>query len=362
VPSPDSVTLLIGNRAHSDWESYDIDSDLMTPADAWRVTLGMQPKTLPPFVQPGEPVQIKVGKDTILSGRIDEVSQSIGKSEHTLDISGRDGAAVLVDCSAPIFTARQIGLEDIIAKVVRPLGIGKIRIDAAATARREKVQVEPGESAWAMLQAAAEANGLWPWFDPDGTLVVGGPDYSSAPVATLTLRLDGKANNVESLSKTDSVAERHSEVTVLGQTWGTERADGQHNIRYTQKDSGVAWYRPRIELDHEADSIAIAKARARKLLSDERLSGLTLRARVMGHRTPSGILWTPGQRVSVKSEPHRIDGTFFLMGRRFTLSRTGGTLTELTLKEDGVWLLDAHPTTKKGTARTKAERDLEANG
>lgn len=362
MPSPDKVTLLIGNFAHSDWESYDIDSDLMTPADAWRVTLGMQPKTLPPFVSPGQPAQLQVGNDTILSGRIDEVSQTVGHGEHTLEISGRDGAAVLVDCSAPIFTARQIGLEGTIAKVVRPLGISNIRIDAAATLRREKIQVEPGETAWAALQAAAQANGLWPWFDPDGTLVVGGPDYSRAPVATLILRMDGKGNNVESLSKTESIAERHSEITVLGQTWGTEQADGQNAMQYTQKDSGVTWYRPRIEVDQETDSIAIAQSRARKLLSDERLSGLTLRARVAGHRTEDGVLWTPGQRVSVKSEPHRIDGVFFLMSRRFTLSRSGGTVTELFLKEDGVWTLDAHPSKKKGKARKQVDQQLEVLG
>jgi prophage tail gpP-like protein len=359
---PDTVTLLIGNRAHSDWESYEIDSDLMTPADAWRVSLGMPSRALPPFVAPGEPVQIKVGNDTILSGRIDEVGQALGKHDHTLDISGRDGAAVLVDCSAPIFTARQIGLEEIIAKVVRPLGLTKIRIDAAATSRREKIHVEPGESAWAVLQSAAEANGLWSWFEPDGTLVVGGPNYSKPPVATLTLRFDGKGNNVESLTLTQSIADRHSEITVLGQTWGTERADGQHAIKYTQKDTGVAWYRPRIELDHEADTIAIARARARKLLSDERLSGLTLQAVLKGHRTPDGQLWSPGQRVTVTSEPHRIDGIFFLMARRFSLSRTDGTLTHLTLKEDGVWNLDAHPTTKKGKARKKAAQELEVLG
>ena len=31
------------------------------------------------------------------------------------------------------------------------------------------------------------------------------------------------------------------------------------------------------------------------------------------------------------------------MGRKFTLSRNGGSVTELRFKEDGVWVLDAHP-------------------
>ena len=66
-------------------------------------------------------------------------------------------------------------------------------------------------------------------------------------------------------------------------------------------------------------------------------------ATVRGHRTDEGVLWTPGQRVFVKSEPHRLDGIYFLMARRFTGDKTVGQRTQLTLKEDRVWVLYAHP-------------------
>jgi len=55
------------------------------------------------------------------------------------------------------------------------------------------------------------------------------------------------------------------------------------------------------------------------------------------------MLWTPGQRIYVVSEPHGIAAIYFLMARKFTRSRNEGTRTTLTLKEDGAWLLDAHP-------------------
>ncbi len=47
--------------------------------------------------------------------------------------------------------------------------------------------MEPGDTAWDALVHVAEANGLWPWFDPDGTLVVGGPKYDAPEQATLIL-------------------------------------------------------------------------------------------------------------------------------------------------------------------------------
>jgi len=111
----------------------------------------------------------------------------------------------------------------------------------------------------------------------------------------------------------------------------------------------MTWYRPKIVTDSEADSVAVCQHRAHKLISDGRLKGFTLTAKVKGHRIIApgqpgdGLLWEPGQRMHVVSEPHNIDGVFFLMARKFTGSRQGGAETTLTLKEDGVWTLDAHP-------------------
>lgn len=354
MPSPhDQVALLIGGKAHSDWTSYDIDSNLLTPADGWQVSLGMPDGALPPVVKKGATVEVRVGDDRVLTGRIDEITHSVSKGEHTLAISGRDGAAVLVDCSAPIFVARQVTLAEIVAKVVRPLGITKTRIDAAATKTREKVNVEPGDTAWDVLMHAAEANGLWPWFTPDGTLVVGGPDYSTPPAATLILRRDGAANNVLSLRETISCQESHSDITVLGQAHGTEARRAQSGLKATAKDTGIDWYRPRIVVDHDADSLAVCEARARKAISDSRLRAYTLEATVQGQRAThtdrdgNAPLWAPGMRVHVISEPHGLDGIYFLMARRFVGGRDQGTVTHLTLKEDGVWTLDAHPHKRK---------------
>lgn len=347
------VQLLVAGKLHDDWESYEVDSDLMTPADAWRVTVGLRGNTLPADVFPGQEITLRVGGDVVLTGRIDDVEDSVDKRAHTLAISGRDGAAILVDCSAPIFTAQQVDLAAVVAKVVRPLGIGKIRIDAETIYTRDKINVEPGDTAWAALQNAAEANGLWPWFEPDGTLVVGGPNYTRPPVADLVMRTSGQGNNLLSLSRRRSIHPRYSKVTVLGQAHGTALQTGKHGVMQFAEDTGVSWYRPRIVVDHESDSNAIALARARKLISDGRVAGFALTARVKGHRINApgapgdGKLWQPGQRLRVLSEPHGIDGVYFLIARTFSGGRDAGATTSLKLIEDGAWVLDAHPHKRK---------------
>ncbi|GFK94417.1 hypothetical protein NNJEOMEG_02262 [Fundidesulfovibrio magnetotacticus] len=338
TPGEDRLTLRVGGGEHRDWTSYTIDSDLLTPADAWRVTLGIPVGDIPPGVRPWAPVEVLLGGDVLLTGRIDRVERELAKDTQSLTISGRDNAAVLVDCSAPVFTQREATLQEVVDLVARPLGVEKIRVETEG--RKEKVAVEPGERAWDLLAKACEANGCWAWCEPDGTLVVGGPDYTAAPVATLVVRLDGKGNNTLSLAVREDVSGRYSEVTVLGQTHGTEDKEGRHDIMHRETDPDVPGYRPLIIPEGECDNQEEAARRARKQLADSRLEGFEITARVRGHRVggASGEPWRPGQRVQVVSEPHGLDGVYFLMKRTFTGGRDSGKITELVLKEDGVWL------------------------
>lgn len=345
----ESVSLLVGGQVHDDWESYEVDSDLLIPADAWRVSFALRQQYLPASVKPGAPVEVLVGNDKVMVGRIDQVRHSVRKGTNQIQISGRDGAAVLLDCSSSIFSAQWVSLADVVVKLVATLGVKNYRIEAAATRIREKINVNPGESVWQVLTNVAEANGLWPWFEPDGTLVVGGPNYDKPAVATLIVRYSGKGNNTVSLDHAISIHGRYSQVTVLGQKRGTGVEQGRYNIKETAHDDGVTWYRPKIVTDYDVDSNASALDRARKLLADSRLKAFTLVATVAGHRIGAsgqpgaGLLWTPGQRVRVISEPHQIDDVFFLMGRRFSGGRSEGAQTQLILKEDRTWVLDAHP-------------------
>ncbi len=361
MPTPDNtVSLLIGGKTHSKWTSYSIDSDLLTPADAWEVRLVKPDGLMPDSVKSGAAVEVRVGKDTVLIGYIDSVRRRTSRSQKSLSITGRDLAAILRDCSAPIFTAKQVTLGEVVASIVRPLGITKIRIDAGAEPQTtwDKISVDPGDSAWDALVHAAEGEGLWPWFDPDGTLVIGGPDYNTPPVASLIMRNDGQGNNVESFDEDLSIAERYSDVTVLGQSHGKHSELGKNGLKATVKDTSVPVYRPLVRVDHDAPNLAAVEARARKIISDSALKAHTLRAEVKGHRTSNGVLWKPGQRVHVIWEEYGVDAIYFMMGRRFTGGSSAGARTTMTLKEDGVWILDAHPHSGRRHRHKKASGPL----
>jgi prophage tail gpP-like protein len=365
----ETVSLIVAGHIHSTWQRYQIDSDFLVPSDAFSVTLGLSDGVFPATLTRGAPVRVRIGDEVVLSGRLDALRRRVSRQDLSLTLSGRDGAAVLVDCASPVFTSRQLSLEQVIAQVVRPLGVTDIRLQAESSLRADKITVEPGERAWDTLSRAAAARGLWPWFTPDGTLVIGGPDYTTPPVATLVLNRDGRGNNVLDLTETVSVNGCFSELTVLGQghahgrpreeeddmplardaapdddviVWYTgTQEQGQHGLRATVRDPTVPYYRPQIVTEGDADNQQQVDWHAKKKMADARLSGYDLTAVVRGHRTADGVLWTPGQRIRVRSEPHGIDAIFFLTGRAFSGGRPDTTLTTLRLKEDGIWIPDA---------------------
>ncbi|EKS6643369.1 phage tail protein [Enterobacter hormaechei] len=341
--TPDErLTLSVGGVAHHDWERFSVDSSFLIPADAWQLDVGVSHSRLPPEVVSGARVILSASGETVMTGLIDDVSEMVTRSQHLLTLSGRDNAAALVDCSAPVFTESELTLDEVMRKVVAPFGITKTAIHADKSVAPKKFTINPGETAWEALLKVAEVNGLWPWIAPDGTLIIGGPDYSTPPVATLTMTRD-RGGNILALNRQTSIAGRYSQVTVLAQGHGTRHHDGVHDRKGTATDTGFTLYRPFIRSMSDTDTDDEATARARKILSDSRLKALTLTVTVRGLRTPDGVLWAPGQRVAVKSEIHGIDGIFFMMSRTLRGGRGVPQTTVMVLKEDGIWIPDAYP-------------------
>jgi len=355
------VRLAIGGLTHDAWDGWSVESDLLTAADGFELELHSKTSTrLPSVLAEGAPCSLTLGRDRILTGQIDEFEHDISRQGVAIRVNGRDRAAVLVDCSAPFVAMRDASLAQVIEQVVKPLGISQVEIRATKAKTRRRIQIEPGQTAWEALLQVAEANGLWPWVEPDGRLIIGGPDYTAPPVGALILREDGVGNNVQRLSVHRSIVNRHSQITVLGQhgQFDNDGLDSKRaHLRSVIQDETLARrgiFRPKVVIDSASENQDMATTRARKLLADSRLEGFEIRAIIMGHRAPNGRVWTPGQRVVVRSEPHDLDATYFLMARTLRLSRGEGAITELRLREDRMWVLDAKPLKKQ---KGKADQD-----
>lgn len=361
-PYENDVTVEVDGKAHNSWKSYDIDSDFLIPADAFKFDLGVPSNStvLPDFS--GDEVKVRINGELVMTGIVDTTQHTISKTNRTYSLNGRDRASILVDCSAPITNVKGLTVLDAVKKIVEPLGIKKVALRAENNPTLDKVDIDVGETAWNAAMRCANSAGLHLWFEPNGELIVGGADYSTPPVATLCCMKDGKQNNFEQADLTFDVSNRFSEVTFLAQSHGKQGQDNKNDLKWVYNDPEMTTYKPKTVVVSDVDNLEALQKWAKKYIADSVLEGFTLTIIVPDHKMQDGTLWQPGQRVHVICEEYEIDAIFFLMGRRFTLSRNGGTQTELRFKQDGIWTPDAYSAKAEKARKRKGKKGKKNQG
>lgn len=355
-PYGNEVVVRIGGKEHKDWLSYDIDSDFLIPADAFSFETNVSQDQGVLADYSSLQCEVLINNQLIMTGIIGHQNEMVDKSNHSITFNGRDLAGLLVDCSVKQINVKGMNVLAAAQKIAEPWKqIKKAILKAEKNPVLDKVDIEPGETAWQALTKIAYKAGLHVWLEPDGTLVIGGADYSSPPVATLCHSKYDNRRNIQSIQIEYNTENRYSEVTFLGQSHTRFADSSKHDLKWVYKDETMTLYKPKTVVIGDAENLEQLKVQAKKMLSDWRLEGFSLTITVADHKTQDGVLWQPGQRVHVIDEDQQIDAIFFLMGRRFFLNRNGGTLTELRLKEDGIWTPDAY-VKKSAAARSRKGR------
>lgn len=355
-PYENDVVVEIDGKSHNNWKSYDIDSDFLIPADAFAFDIGVPSDStvLPDYS--GAEVKVRINDTLVMTGIVDTVQHGISKTSRTYRLNGRDKASVLVDCSAPITNVKGLTVLDAVKKIVEPLGIKQVQLKAENNPLLDKVDIDVGETAWNAAMRCANSAGLHLWFEPNGVLIVGGADYSTPPVATLCCMKDGSQNNFEQADLSFDVSNRFSEITFLAQSHGKQGQDNKNDLKWVYNDPEMTTYKPKTVVVSDVDNLEALQKWAKKYIADSILEGFTLTIIVPDHKMQDGTLWQPGQRVHVICEEYDIDAIFFLMGRRFMLSRQGGTQTELRFKQDGIWTPDAYSAKAEKARKRKGKK------
>lgn len=355
-PYENDVVVEIDGKSHNNWKSYDIDSDFLIPADAFAFDIGVPSDStvLPDYS--GAEVKVRINDTLVMTGIVDTVQHGISKTSRTYRLNGRDKASVLVDCSAPITNVKGLTVLDAVKKIVEPLGIKQVQLKAENNPLLDKVDIDVGETAWNAVMRCANSAGLHLWFEPNGVLIVGGADYSTPPVATLCCMKDGSQNNFEQADLSFDVSNRFSEITFLAQSHGKQGQDNKNDLKWVYNDPEMTTYKPKTVVVSDVDNLEALQKWAKKYIADSILEGFTLTIIVPDHKMQDGTLWQPGQRVHVICEEYDIDAIFFLIGRRFMLSRQGGTQTELRFKQDGIWTPDAYSAKAEKARKRKGKK------
>lgn len=355
----DAIRLIIAGFEIDSWDDASIDSAIDTPAEAWSFSLfSADDLDLPAAVRAGAEVKAYYGNELILTSIADTVNEACDRSGYGLQISGRDLAGQLIDCSVPIFNGRQINLEELINRYVLSGNLGSlfhnVRIQNNSWLKN-KVSVEPGESLWDAIVKAAQVTGQHVWLEPDGTLVVGDPFAKPYQVQTpLRLMKYDDANNVLDAKYTEDISAVFSDIKILSQD-----AKGQHVLASGSGQTPYPHKRLKIVSMADVETKAEADEALKKIKKDNDLQAYAMTANVAGWSIDHKV-WATGWHLNfMTNRLNRATAKWAVMGRTLTLSRSNGKLTSLKLNRQGDWaqpLVYKEPQKKPASAKKKSKK------
>jgi prophage tail gpP-like protein len=354
--------------------SYQIDSDLYTPADAFHLELA-NPETA---IKHGSLCEIFINDQKELTGIIDKVHRKVKKSGVSLAVEGRDYMGLLVDshceqfpdvrnfklktlanlllAKVPFINRKEIVYQKNIVGKLKGKGKKKTTTTFLSDPTQQIGHIEVGQTIFEVLKMFALSRGLLFYCQPDGTLVFGRPMAKGEPEYTLQIDRAGKGNNVIESEVVDDISRRFSKVTVMGQQQGNQQQGNQQQGNQQQGnqqqgnqrtflaagintpsgiwiDTEFPFYKPFVCIDNN-DSLS-PKEHARLIMEKQRREGLKI-IYAVGRHSQNGQNWTINKFCHVSDEVQGIDGDYLIYGRTFELNKKDGPTTKLKLGLPGL--------------------------
>lgn len=313
-----------------------------------------QPLATP--VRPGQPCQLLLDGEPVITGHVDMMSPDYDASRHTVRVQGRDRTADLVDCSA-VFKSGQwhnAKLDRIAGDLLKPFGIGVV-VEADVGAAFSSFNIQEGETVFECLERAARLKAVLLTSNPAGDLVITRAGRNRLDVALV----EGK--NIKAARAEFSWKDRFSSYQVKGQ--GRLGADGEsvHSAPSGKvTDPIITRHRPLIVLAEAHSSNATLRDRAEWERNVRRGRSARGSITVQGWRRPDGGTWQPNDLVTVTSPLLWLDNAeMLIVGCTYTLDEQNGTLTELAIaKPEAFQLLEGVSQSKLfGKLKSKEQRE-----
>ena len=208
-----TIELYLADKIFAGWKSLSVYRSLESMSGQFELGVAIRPEDDVSQIKPGSTVQLKMNGQTVITGYLDELKQSITGDSKIIVVSGRDKTADLVDCSVihSSYHFKNQTLQQIATTLCQPFGIKVIwqAIEAGANEKIAVWQVEPGETVFDTLSKAARHKGVLVTSDVDGNLVI--TDPSKKVVGNFTL-----GENILELELNDSWTQRYSLYRVIG--------------------------------------------------------------------------------------------------------------------------------------------------
>ena len=305
----DTLTLIVGGQRLTGWTSVRVSRSCEKMPSDFDISLTERnPDTTAQVdIQPGQPCQVMIGSDQVLSGYVDRRLASINAHEHTVRIQGRGKCEDLVDCSIipDILNGMQIttsSLLDLATKVSAPFNItassltgDNVPVTAFNSGAPLVFNANLQETPFEVLEEVARYVGVLIYDGTDGNLLI-------ANVGTSTMASGfSQGVNVQNAAVGITMDERFSEyLPVLMST----NFFGQQGIGGTQfprvVDKGVPRFRSLFIISEQFQfGQAFAERRAQWEAARRWGRSQAVQITCDSWRDSAGTLWAPNAFASI---------------------------------------------------------------
>lgn len=277
------------------------------------------------------PCEIKIGKDTVLTGYIDEIAGTVDADSRSIRITGRDKTCDLVDCCAlhDKSSWSNLDIKQLCEVFTKPFGINVV-MDAPLGKKFVAFSINKGDTAFQCVEKACRLRSMLPTTDGKGNLVLsvaGTRQADDKLILGQNILMAEATFNMENRFSLYRVFSENTGDPILG--WGTESISAKGDAE--DLEIKTHRYRP-IMLQAESQSTsAECKTRAKWESMVRAGASKVLRIKVAGWRQSTGKIWESNHVTYVKI-PHLNVDCDMLISEVDLQKGDEGTIAQLSLK------------------------------
>ncbi|MGC0155840.1 phage baseplate assembly protein, partial [Chromobacterium vaccinii] len=207
----DDLTLVTNGRRISGWTSVSVVRGIERFPSGFQI--GMTELYPGQFgdvlLRPGDPAQVLLGGDVVVTGYMDDFSPALSASAHSISASGRGKCQDLVDCSHFYQGCQMTNITPLAMAIqlATPYGIDVVS-DVGAGKVVPVWQLPWGETPYNILEPVARNSQMLVYENPDGSLRLSQAMRASAGVRYPVV---AEGVNIESITTRWSMAQRFSQ-------------------------------------------------------------------------------------------------------------------------------------------------------
>jgi len=297
---------------------------------------------------PGQKCQVYLDGYLAIDGEVITRRAHYDAQQHVVEIQGQGRAGRLAEASVPHKTGEfnNINFQQLAQKIVQPFGIG-VTGKAGSDQQFKRVSLQPGESAWELLERYARASNTVLGETNTGQLELGTAGGGGSAIEGVNILIGQETiHSLKAVGSGEPEAGggEGSDFKSMGQAPGSDDAWGADPTHQRQSEQGgitsdfSSGFLPKINLSEIpawSNDQMLNRAKMESGFADSLQIWVTVTLLSWQHSAqapPSGGLWRPGEMVTVNSPMLVMYGrSLILKAVTFTQDDSSGTRSTLEL-------------------------------